>query len=283
MYKIIVNADDFGRHERINDAVQIGIEKGCLRSATIMPGGIAFDHAISLAKSHRQLGLGIHFTLVNGNPILPPDEIPSIVDENGKFHNDYGKFVKLYMQRKVMFDDVQRELAAQLKKVLSTGVNLTHCDSHQHIHVLPGITEIIFDLAMSAGIRAIRIPATGLFLGGSIGDDKLGSIVGRAGLRCMAERARKKASRCGMISSDYFAGNVAGRAVNEQDFCRIISKLKHGVTEIMMHPGTNNSILQKDCLWEHDFEAELASVSIAPNYELFSEKKVRLINFGDIL
>ncbi len=66
--RLIVNADDFGRHELINAAVERGVTAGCLRSATLMPGGKAFDSAVAVAKRHTELGVGIHFTLVNGYP-----------------------------------------------------------------------------------------------------------------------------------------------------------------------------------------------------------------------
>ena len=71
---IIINADDFGRHAEINRAVEEGLVHGCLRSATVMPGGAAFAGAIDIARRHEELGLGVHFTLVDGHPILPPEE-----------------------------------------------------------------------------------------------------------------------------------------------------------------------------------------------------------------
>ena len=75
--RLIVNADDFGRHALINEAVAEGVERGILRSATLMPGGKAFDGAVETALTHPELGVGVHFTLVNGFPVLPPEEIPS--------------------------------------------------------------------------------------------------------------------------------------------------------------------------------------------------------------
>lgn len=89
MRYIIINADDFGRHAEINRAVEQGLVHGCLRSATVMPGGAAFAGAIDIARRHEALGLGVHFTLVDGNPILPPSEIPSLVAEDGRFLSDH--------------------------------------------------------------------------------------------------------------------------------------------------------------------------------------------------
>ena len=134
-----MNADDFGRHELINRAVERAFNAGCLKSATLMAGGIAFDDAVKLAKKIPNLGVGIHFTLANGNPILPPNEIPSLVTPEGVFHGDYIKFLKRYLSGKISLSEVRSELAAQLEKILNTGLTLTHFDSHQHLHHIPGI------------------------------------------------------------------------------------------------------------------------------------------------
>ena len=46
MKKLIINADDFGRHALINEAVARAVSQGALRSATLMPGEPAFDEAL---------------------------------------------------------------------------------------------------------------------------------------------------------------------------------------------------------------------------------------------
>ena len=106
MKKIIVNADDFGRHELINRAVERAFNTGCLKSTTLMAGGIAFDDAVNVAKKNSGLGVGIHFTLANGNPVLPPKEIPSLVTEEGIFHDNYIKFLKRYLSGKISLFEV---------------------------------------------------------------------------------------------------------------------------------------------------------------------------------
>ena len=78
MKELIINADDFGRHELINLAVEKAFQNGCLRSTTIMAGGKFFDDAVEVAKRNPELGVGIHFTLANGYPVLPPEKIPTL-------------------------------------------------------------------------------------------------------------------------------------------------------------------------------------------------------------
>ena len=278
-YQIIANADDFGRHELINKAVEEAYAKGCLRSATVMPGGVAFAGAIDIAKRNPGLGLGIHLTLVNGNPLLPPEQIPSLVTKDGLFYDDYLQFVKHFFAGKIKLEDVRRELTAQMEKVLATGVTLSHIDSHQHMHTMPGIIDIALALAKKANISAVRIPQTPMFTGFNGNPVQLG---GRMGLYTMATLSRRKAKAQGFRCPQHFAGIVAGEAVSIKHLTDIIQNLKPGTTEIMVHPGTDNKILQDFCQWDHDFEAELAALTSPEILDLLAKKQVKIGNYTNL-
>lgn len=275
-YKIIANADDFGRHTLINSAVEKAVEQGCLRSATIMPTGVAFEEAIEIAKKHSELGLGIHLTLVNAHSLLGPEKIPSLVDENGRFVDNYMIFVQRFFMGRINLEDVRKELTAQVEKVMNTGVKISHIDSHQHMHTLPGIIDIALDLAEARGIKNVRIPKTPFFTGFSGNPIQL---AGRLGLYTMAALAEGRAKRRGFHCPEHFAGIVAGEAVSPEQLTAIINNLKPGTTEIMVHPGTNNAQLIKDCQWEHDFEAELAGLLSPEIKELLEQKQIQSVNF----
>ena len=277
MKNLIVNADDFGRHELINRAVERAFDTGCLKSATLMAGGIAFDDAVQVAKKISGLGVGIHFTLANGNPILPPKEIPSLVTEEGIFHGDYVKFLKRYLSGKISLDEVRAELAAQLEKIQRAGLHLTHVDSHQHLHHVPGIVKIVLDLAESAGIRSMRVANAKLFDGEL---DSIGKFVGRLGLSSLAKFAICQARKKNFTMPEHFAGIVAGESVSENFMIKLIEHLQDGTTEVMLHPGTDNKILQDFCEWEHDFEEELAAVTSPKVLNLLAEKNISAVNFS---
>ncbi|MBR4383972.1 MAG: ChbG/HpnK family deacetylase [Selenomonadaceae bacterium] len=277
MKNLIVNADDFGRHELINRAVERAFKTGCLRSATLMAGGIAFDDAIAVAKRNSGLGVGIHFTLANGNPILPPKEIPTLVTPEGIFHENYIVFLKRYMAGKISLDEVRSELAAQLEKILRTGLTLTHVDSHQHLHHVPGIIDIVLDLAASKKIFAMRSSGAKIFDGEL---DSLGKFVGRLGLSSLAKFAAHKAHKKNFLTPEHFAGIVAGESVDENFMLKLIDKLQDGTTEVMLHPGTDNKILCDFCDWNHDFEAELFAVTSPKVLAALAEKNISAVNFS---
>ena len=279
MKNLIVNADDFGRHELINRAVERAFNSGCLRSATLMAGGAAFEDAIKLAKKISGLGVGIHFTLANGNPVLPPEEIPTLVTAEGIFHDNYVIFLKRYFSGKISRDEVRSELAAQLQKVLRAGLTLTHFDSHQHLHHVPGIVKISLDLASSAGIKSMRVADAKLFDGEL---KNFGQFVGRLGLGSLAKFAGYHARKRNISAPEHFAGIVAGESVSENFMLKLIDNLREGTTEIMLHPGTDNKILQDFCQWEHDFEEELAAVTSPKVLGLLKEKNIAAINFSGL-
>ena len=274
--QIIVNADDFGRHVLINRAVERGVTDGVLRSATIMPGGAAFDDAAELAARSPKLGVGIHLTLVNGNPVLPPAEIPSLVTEAGVFVDDHTTFAVRLLRGAVNLNEVRAELAAQLRRVEAAGIHPTHADSHQHMHVLPGVIDIVLDLCLAAGIPAMRAPRAPLFAGSFGG---IGQLIGRTGLAILTHRAAAKAQWRGIRVPDHFAGIVAGEAVDTEALMQIAASLKNGTTEVMLHPGTDNAVLVRDCRWNHDFEAELAAVSAPAVRETLAAAGAEAVSF----
>lgn len=277
--RLIVNADDFGRHVHINEAVEKGAAEGILRSATLMAGGRAFEDAVSRVRRLPQLGLGVHFTLVDGFPILPPEEIPSLIDQNGVFFPDYHTFSKHYARGGVRLEEVRAELAAQLGKLKAAGLAVDHADSHQHMHVLPGIVEVVIGLCREAGIPALRAPFAPLFAG-SFGGVR--QFVGRVGLSLLARNAARLARQAGLFVPGHFAGIVAGEAVGEAELAAVLENLREGTTEIMMHPGTMNEAIARDCGWQHDFEAELAAI-VSPRVAAAMEHgRIEAVNFGSV-
>ena len=269
MKKLIVNADDFGSHELVNSAVNDAFNNGICKSASIMAGGNAFDDAVKIALSNKNLGVGIHFTLVKGTPVLPPSKIKSLVDSSGNFCEDFSVFVKRYFTGRVNFDEVKAELSAQAYKIQNSGIKISHVDSHQHLHVLPKIFEIVSDLAIKLNVKAMRIPYAKDF------------SVSKTALNFLSSRARHKAKKLNFAVPDKFFGIVAGGSINEKWLCSVIDDIEN-TAEIMTHVGSDNKILQASLNWDHDFEAELNALKSDEVKDKIKINNVEIINFKEI-
>ncbi len=83
--RLVVNADDFGRSDSINEAVIRAHHAGILTSASLMVDEPACAEAVRLAKGSPRLGVGLHLTLACGRSALGPDAIPGLVNRQGRF------------------------------------------------------------------------------------------------------------------------------------------------------------------------------------------------------
>src|SRR6266576_590295 len=82
--RLVVNADDLGLTAGTNDGIFDAHELGILTSASLFANAPATADAIRRARSHPSLGLGAHLALVDSIPVLPPTEVPTLVEDDGR-------------------------------------------------------------------------------------------------------------------------------------------------------------------------------------------------------
>jgi chitin disaccharide deacetylase len=156
--QLIVNGDDFGKSEEVNEAIVRAFQAGTLTSASLMVTGDAFDHAVHLARENPDLAVGLHLLTVQAKSVLPHSEIPSIVDKEGNFARNPGAAGLKYQFSGTARRHLVGELAAQFQKFHTTGLGLSHVDSHLHMHVHPVIFAAALELAEQWGVRCMRVP-----------------------------------------------------------------------------------------------------------------------------
>ena len=148
MKHLIINADDFGVTAGVNRAVIECYDAGVLTSTTLLANGAAYDEAVELAHRTPGLGVGAHLNLTAGRPLLPADTVPTLVDETGRFHTR-GRLMRRAAFGRVKPTEVAQELRAQIERLHDSGITITHLDSHQHVHSIPGIFPVVQTLARS--------------------------------------------------------------------------------------------------------------------------------------
>lgn len=154
--RFVLNADDFGLSKASNKAVFEGYQAGILKSVSLIPNGKGFDEAIQeILPQCSDLGVGIHLNITDGNSIS--DNIDMLIDSDFRFKNTFWDLLlKSYgPKRKVFFEQVEREFRCQIEKVMSR-TRVTHLDSHQHVHSIPPLFEIVSRLAQEYNIKQVR-------------------------------------------------------------------------------------------------------------------------------
>lgn len=280
MKQLIVNADDFGLHPLINAGIIKGHQEGFITSTSLMPSAPCWQEAVRLAKENPHLGIGVHLTLVGSVPsVLPKEQVSSLLDDDGLFLPDYVAFAKRYYSGAVKKAELEAELRAQLERALSCGVNITHIDSHQHTHVLPGINSLVLKLSNEYNIIRVRIPKEGyLFTGGF--QTGVGRLIGRSGLSFCADMVALRADSLGLRHPQHFYGMLAGGHLNAQLIANILRQLPEGVSEIMTHPGLDSAALGKAFSWQYHWREELDAYLDADNKVLLKELGIEPVSFA---
>jgi predicted glycoside hydrolase/deacetylase ChbG (UPF0249 family) len=138
--RVIINADDFGYSSDTVEATLACIEAGLLTSATIMPSAPSTAAALEYAaKRPSGISFGVHLTFVGDGIeycVAPRRDVPVLTESDGRLRR--ARTTRLRAIAHLMpVDQVARELAAQVTAVRSAGVDVSHVDSHKHVHKLP--------------------------------------------------------------------------------------------------------------------------------------------------
>lgn len=281
MNRVIFNADDFGIHTEVNHAVIEAYEQGVLTSTSLLATGPAYEEAVALAKEHPGLGIGIHLCLVGSLPtILGPAEVPSLVDAQGLVPESYAEFMKRSVLGQINYEQVYRELDAQMEKIMAAGLHITHVDSHQHLHMLPHVWPIVQTLMKKYGIHRLRVPREAYTFKALHANPV--RVMARNSLTFLGERAMRDVRRLQFTTTDFFWGMVDGGNMNETNLSYILNRLPFGVHEIMMHPGRSTAVLAKTFSWGYHWQDEFAALMSSKIRELMDRRQIQKINFGDL-
>jgi len=245
--RLIINADDFGLTSGVNRAIVEAHDRGVVSSATLMANGHAFEEAVSLAKHRPRLGVGCHVVLVDGTPVVEPRQVKSLLhpSADSHFHEGIGKFGGLALLGRFAPDEIEAEAVAQIRKIQSAGIVVTHLDSHKHTHIFPQVLQPLLRAAKACGIRAIRNPferLQGSQLAASPSMWKRWIEVGV--LRSFAKQFRELVQQAGIFTPDGTLAIVATGTLNEHLLRLMIDNLPEGTWELVCHPGYNDADLQ---------------------------------------
>jgi predicted glycoside hydrolase/deacetylase ChbG (UPF0249 family) len=229
--QLVVNADDLGLTEGVNDGIFDAHDLGILTSASLFANAPATGDAISRARARTSFGIGVHLALVDGTPVLPARSIPTLVTGERRFRRSWRPFIAACLRGRVSMEEVERELAAQVGRLAAAGIRLTHLDTHKHVHLYPPVFKIVARLAVRFGIPVVRVPY------------EPGSWL-NAVLWVWARRNYRVAARFG-LRTPHFIGRLGTGVLTPPALHEMLRNARPGVTELMVHPGYVDDALRR--------------------------------------
>lgn len=279
MKRLIVNADDFGLTAGVNEAILHLHQRGRLTSATLMAHAAASDEAMRLALATPTLGVGCHVVLVDGQPILNPNQLPTLVDQRtGRFRTTLGRFVRDLLQGKIDRDEIVAEATAQIEYLRALGLRLSHVDTHKHTHIFSAVRRPLLLAARNNGITAIRNPFEPSW---SLSATAAAPFLRRIQvhiLNRMRVRFRSDVANAGLSTTDGAVGVLATGTLDTSTLNSLLNAMPDGCWELVTHPGYNDAALASAgtrLLASRAVELEaLCQTQIPPDIEL--------IHFGQL-
>jgi predicted glycoside hydrolase/deacetylase ChbG (UPF0249 family) len=218
---LIINADDFGMCNSINEAIFRTLKEGVLRSTSLMVPCPWALHAMNFIKAHPDIPFGVHLTVIcdadnySWGPVTSKDKVPNLVDQAGNFYSVEG-FPKFLNQASL--DQLEVEFRSQIETVLAAGLKPAHLDWHAlRLDSRVDIFDLMLRLAKEYGM-AFR-------------------ITGRTFIQKLQSQ--------GLPTNDYdLLDSFSLDPVNKSArYAQMLHELPAGLSEWAVHPGLDNSEL----------------------------------------
>jgi predicted glycoside hydrolase/deacetylase ChbG (UPF0249 family) len=154
--KLIINCDDYGWDAPATQAIlELGVA-GQVSSTTAMANFASDADLRDLQRlASPTFSVGLHLTLNAGQPLSAASAVPSLVNTDGQFYTS-SQLWQRYLRGQVRREELKTEIAAQLHRLASAGLALTHADSHQHLHQYPLLGPALLGILRELGVRRVR-------------------------------------------------------------------------------------------------------------------------------
>ena len=290
MKRLIVNADDFGWSEAVNEGILQSHLDGIVTSTTLMtnlPGAAA---ALSRARCEApSLGIGLHLNLTEGTPLSKGDQVVPIVDELGNLRRSLVALFQGACLSGAVRKAIGRELEAQAAWASDHHMKPSHIDSHKHVHLHPVILRQVIAIARRHGIGAVRttaetgLPSIGSFLPRDWSWQRRFAQWMRAGQAKLGGlAARRLVRRSALLTTDWFFGVRTTGGVSPEVVKHLLENAPAGTGELMVHVGLADDTSARPTRLTGSRLRELESVTRSDVKEKVLTAAWQLITFKEL-
>ncbi|MCC7104096.1 MAG: ChbG/HpnK family deacetylase [Chloroflexi bacterium] len=289
--ELIVNADEFGLTEGVNRGIEAVHRRGLCTSTTLVANEHAFENAIEMARQMPGLAIGVHLNITHGVPVLPEVRVHTLVDEDGLFYRR-SRFLRRAVAGQVNLVHVEDEFRAQIEKVMEAGILPSHLDSHESIYMYPAIFRILASLAREYHLPA-RLQDEHLMRAGFASRELQARYLASETfaknqvMNVLANRYRILLRDWGIPTTDHFISTFGCYRKQPNDLYEALRyelvHLPEGVTELMVHPGFADSLLEMSLDGGREAalrrEEEVHVLTDPRIRALLEEQQIRLIDY----
>jgi len=257
MRRVVFTADDFGLSQSVNEAVEQAHRTGTLHAASLMVASAAAADAVRRARMLPNLRVGLHLVVIEGPAVLPPSELPDLVDADGQFPSNQLALGINYFARPRVRRQLAAEIRAQFAAFAATGLALRHADAHKHMHLHPVVGRLMIDIGREFGLSRVRVPA------------EPPAVLARCGTRvglgahalCQWSRLlRRQVRAAGMTSTDHCFGIAWSGHLTRARLDCLLREVPEGDSEIYFHPAVARDAALRHLMPDYEHEAEFAAL-----------------------
>ncbi len=270
--QLVVNADDLGAHPKIDEGILLAAAQGIVTSASVLVTGPNASEAVARARAQK-LGLGVHLCLTTHlEPAAPALQVRGLAP-GGRFRKNWQELAVAWLSGLIPRAEVERELWAQVDRAGKLGFTPDHLDTHQHLHLLPGMRATVERLARSLGVPLrwpVEVPELKwAFHPAAALKTGLLDVLALARPRAMAKRVRA-------------LGTFDTRGLDEGRLLERLKKLPRGPVELFCHPGLDPGLIAYEPSWTYPWEQELSALTSPRVRHLLEERGVELVRFSQL-
>ncbi|MCZ2288100.1 MAG: ChbG/HpnK family deacetylase [Anaerolineales bacterium] len=272
---LIVNADDYGLHPSVSAGIRKAHLEGILTSTTTMMNMPDAELALRIAAEHcPNLGLGVHLTLTAGSPLLPPEQLPALMNLS-----DGIRFPRESVLREgaksIPAAEVKAEWRAQIERFISlSGKQPDHLDSHHNSSYFTyPFFEAMLELAAEYDC-AVRL---------CYSDAEQGDYTALPSDFPADATPHELTRRFNVPAPDSFIGGFYGENVSLEYLISNLQSLSDGVTELMTHPALDGEALKGISSYNLRRGDELGALIHPQAMETVKANQIELVSFGKLI
>lgn len=197
-------------HPAVNRATVHLLSTTPIASCSLMATAPYYEDAVALLKRKGLEHAGVHLTLtseytkIGQRPVSPLEKVPSLVCPEGTFFSDFK-----HLENPPSLDEIRMELENQIRKVVDSGIKLTHLDGHMFFYEPSEVRNtLLIDLVRSLS-EEWKVP-----------------------FRSCAKDSSRHVDRVHFIWEKH--PTYLSRF---EYYSSMLEKLKDGTTELILHPG----------------------------------------------